>query len=89
MQKKFEKLFFVVEIMAVERVGNFSSSNDENTCDLHSTCYQTFLKFQISLTQIFSNSMCVESVESSNKRAAMVVSVVFNTREHIDSRRLF
>ena len=33
--------------------------------------------------------MCVESMESSNKGAAMVVSAVFNTREHIDSRRVF
>ena len=66
----------------------FFSSNDENTCDQHSTCYETVLRFQISLTERFSNSICLASMENCNKRAAMVVSAVFNTREHLDSRRV-
>ena len=67
----------------------FFSSNDENTCDPHSMCCQTVLTFQISLTEISPNSMCPGSMESSDKSAARVVSALFNTREHVDHRRVF
>ena len=58
----------------------FFSSNDKNTCDQHSTCYQTVLRFQISLTETFSNYMYDGSIKRSDKSAAMDVSALFNTR---------
>ena len=67
----------------------FSFSSDENTCDHHSTCYRTVLRFQISLTEIFSNSMCVGSMVRSDKNAPRGVLKVFNTGEHVDSGRVF
>ena len=63
----------------------FFSCNNENTYDRQSTCYQTVLRFQISLSESFSNSMCVGSMERSDKTARIVVSAVFNTREDTDS----
>ena len=67
----------------------FFSSNDENTCDWQSTCYQTVLTFRISLTEISPNPMWVGSMEISDESASMVVSAVFNTREHVDPRKVF
>ena len=49
----------VIEIMAFGHVaGNYLNYN-ENTCDRQSTCYQTVLRFQIWLTEMFSNSICL------------------------------
>ena len=38
---------------------------------------------------MFSNSTCLGSKESYEKGAAMVISAMFNTREHGDSGRVF
>ena len=89
MPPKFQKMFSVVELMAVEQVAEIFFSNNENTYDPHSTCYQTVLKFQISLRETSLNSMCVGSKVSSGKSAFMVVSAVFNTRGYVDSRSVF
>ena len=82
-------MFSVFEIMALEHLAQIFLSNDENTCDRYSTGCRTVLTIQISLTEMFSNSICLRSMESSDKRAAMVVSAVFNTRELVDSPRVF
>ena len=51
--------FSVFEIMAFEHVARISLSYDENACDPQSMCYQTNLRFQILLKEVFSNSICL------------------------------
>ena len=38
---------------------------------------------------MFSDSICLGLIEILNKTAALVISAVFNTREHLDSERVF
>ena len=52
-------------------------------------CSQGVLKLKISLTEIFSNLMCLRLMKIYDKTAAMVTSAVFNTRQHVDSTRVF
>ena len=75
--------------MVFEHVVKLLSNNDENTCYRQSMCYQTVLGLQILLTGSFSNSMCQGLMEIYDKSASMVILAVFNTRQHVDSRRVF
>ena len=45
MQYNFQKMFSVSEIIAFESVAEISLIYDQNTCDRHSACYQTVLRF--------------------------------------------
>ena len=51
--------------------------------------YQTVLRLQNSLTEMFSNSMCLRLMEIYDKRASMVTSAVFNICQHVDATRVF
>ena len=44
-----------------------------------STCKQTILRLQISLTEIFSNSICHRVTENYNKSAAWNILAIFGT----------
>ena len=63
--------------------------NDENICDRESMGYQIVLRFKICPTEVFSNSMCPILMKIYGKSASMVNLVVFNTRQHVASRRVF
>ena len=73
--------------MTFEPVGGTYLNYDENACDRQSTCYQTVLSFQIWLREMFSDLICPGLMESSNKSAAVHITAVFGTREHVDSRK--
>ena len=66
----------------------FLSINDENTRNLHSTCYQIVQRFKIWLTEMFSSSMCLGLIENYDKSCDMVIWAVFNAHEYVDSRRV-
>ena len=57
MQQKFEKRFLVFEEKAFEAAAGISLNYDKNACDRKLTCRRTVLRFQIWLTEMFSNSI--------------------------------
>ena len=65
----------------------FLSNNEENTCDQELTCYETVLRFQIWLKEMFSSEICPGLIEILDKSALILV--VFNTRQHVDSLIVF
>ena len=77
---KFEEMFSAFEIIAFEPVVTIFPIYDENTCDRQSTCYQTVLRFQIGLREIFSNSIFPRLMKNLHKSATLWVSTVFGTR---------
>ena len=87
MQSK--KLFMAFKIIASDFAAGISLSYQENTCDRLSMFSQTVLTFWILFREIFSNSICLGIMENSDKGAPVQISVVFGTREHVDSRRVF
>ena len=55
MQKEFEKIFFVFEIIAREKVAKIWLYSEENTCYRQSVGKEAVLRFWISLRENFSN----------------------------------
>ena len=56
MEKKNQKNFFVVRIISFESVTTNSHNPEQDTCHWQSMCYETSLRFNISLTEIFFKS---------------------------------
>ena len=77
MQKKFEKMFLVSKIIAVELNAESSLCYDKNTCHLPSTCYQTVLRFQIRVGAMTHISISLILIRSYQKSAAVQTSGVF------------
>ena len=75
--------------MAFEHVVRNLINHDESTYDRQSTCYETFLRFQIWLTEMFYSLRFLWLMENLDKSGAMEIWRVFWTREHIDSWRVF
>ena len=67
MQWKFKKMFSVSEIIAFEPVAGIFLIYDENTCDMHSACYQTVLGCLIREIEIFSYSILPRLIENWGK----------------------
>ena len=89
MQQRFEKLTLFFKIISCQLFKGISLCYQENTCDRPSMFSQTVLTFWILFREIFSNSICLGIMENSDKGAPVQISVVFGTREHVDSRRVF
>ena len=53
MKKEIEAKFFVFEIIASEFVALNCLYQEENTCNRHSVCWETVLRFCISPTRTF------------------------------------
>ena len=56
MEKKNQKKFFVVRLISFESVTTNSHNPEQDTCHWQSMCYETSLRFNISLTEIFFKS---------------------------------
>ena len=82
-----DKFFTVFQITAFEPVAVISRIYSENTCDLQSTFYQTILRFQFSLRNIFYKSSCARLMENMEKSAAVQVLAVFWTRNMFTVQR--
>ena len=89
MQKSTEKNFFVLEIMAFEYGVVTYLYYQVNSCDRHSTCYQTVLRSQMWLEEMFSNWIFSRLMWSYDKSATLQSLSVFGLREHVDSRKVF
>ena len=101
--KKFEKICVDCEngIKSWENVSRFWDNRVWTRCRNFSeimtriyvigsvTCYETVLRFQIWLTEILSKSMCLRLLEIEDKSGTMVISAVFNTRQHVPCGRVF
>ena len=75
--------------MAFQHVSGISLNSEENTFERQSTCYQTVLRFDIWLKEMFSNSASLRLTENSDESADVFISAVFVTGEHVDSPQVF
>ena len=89
MEQKFQKIFWIFEVIAFEAVTGIFLNYDKNASDRQSTCYETLVRFHIWLRDMFSNVICLGLMESHHKSAVLQVSAVFGTSEHVHSRRMF
>ena len=52
-------------------------------------CYQTVLRFHICLKEMFSNLIFLGLMENFDESAAVLISAVIVTSEHVDSPKVF
>ena len=71
--------------MAFKHVAGTSLNSDKNTVYWQSTCYQTVLRFHISLKGTFSNSICLGLIAYQDESAAVMISAMFVNHQHFDS----
>ena len=70
--------------------GTTNSLNLENdTCHWESMCYETSLRFNISLREIFLQSGSIRMMERHDESALMQILKEFGTLEHVDFERVF
>ena len=56
MEQKNQRTFFVLKIVAFESGTTNSHNPEHDNCHWHSMCYETPLRFNISIREIFSKS---------------------------------
>ena len=71
-----EKKCFVSDTIAVAVNSDYY---EENTCHQQSMCKQTVLRFLMSLTDKFSDSICQRVIKKSDKSILLMISAVFGT----------
>ena len=87
-QKNLNKLF-VLKIIAIEWGTTNSHNREQDICHWQSMCYETALRFNISLREIFSKSESPRVMEKYDERALMQISQEFGALKHVNCLRSF
>ena len=88
MEKKNEKVFLVLKIIAFESETTNSHNPKQDTCHWQSVYYETPPRFKIWLRETFSKSGSVRVMKKSDKNAVMQILQEFGTFLHVDCERL-
>ena len=64
-----EKKFLVLKIIAFESGTNNSHNPKQDTCHWHSVCYETPLRFNISLREVYSKWGCLRMMTKYDESA--------------------
>ena len=79
MEKKNQKKFFVVRLISFESVTTNSHNPEQDTCHWQSMCYETSLRFNISLREIFFKSGSLRVMKKYDESALMQILQEFGT----------
>ena len=79
MERKNPKQFSVLKIIAFESGTTSSLILDKDTCHWQSMCYETSLRFNISLREIFFKSGSIRALEKYDESAIMQILQVLGT----------
>ena len=88
MQQKIQKKFFLFETIASELVTLNCLYKEENTWHRHSVCWETVLRFSMSLTETFCKSIAFTVINKYGKGAAMQISTMFGHVYHVAFRKI-
>ena len=70
-EKQNEEKFFVFKVIAFESLETDSHNPKEDTCHSQSMCYETPLKFNTELREVFSKSSSLRVMKIYDKNALM------------------
>ena len=73
------KMFSVLKIIAFESGTTNSHNPEQDTCHWQSMCYETRLRFNISLSEIFSKSRSLRVMEKYDESAVTQILQKFGT----------
>ena len=79
MEQKNQRTFFVLKIVAFEWGTTNSHNPEHDNCHWQSMCYETPLRFNISLREIFSKSGSPIVMKKYDESALMQISQDFGT----------
>ena len=77
MQRKYPKEFSVLKILAFESGTNDSFNSVKDTCHWESMCYETPLRFNIPLREIFFKSSSLRVMKKDAETSFMKISQEF------------
>ena len=66
-----------------------SCNIEEDTCHSQSMCWQTPLRFHLTLREMFRESTCIKLMKNHDKSTLMEISQVFRTLWHVDWLSVF
>ena len=89
MEQKNSKKLLVLKIIAFESGKANSHNPEQDICHWQSMCYETALRFNISLREIFSKSESPRVMEKYDERALMQISQEFGALKHVNCPRSF
>ena len=89
MEKKNEKKFLVLRIIAFESGKANSHNPGQDICHWMSMCYETHVTFNISVREIFSKSGPPRFMKEYDESALMPVLQEFRTLFQVDCQRVF
>ena len=79
MDWKNQKEFFVLKILGIESGTTSSLNLEKDTCHWQSMCYETSLRFNISLREIFFNSGSFRVMKKYDESTLIQILQVFGT----------
>ena len=79
MEQKYPKKFSILKIIAFESGSTNSLNLEKDTCHWQSMCYETSLRFNISLREIFFKSGSLRVMKKYDESALMQIVQVFGT----------
>ena len=79
MEQKKEEIFLVLKIIAFKSGTTNSHNPEQDTCHWQSMCYETRLRFNISLREIFSKSGSPRVMKKYDESVLMQISQEFGT----------
>ena len=79
MEQKNQKKFLDLKILAFESGTTYSQNPEKDTCCWQSLCYETLLRFKISLTEIFSKWGSLRVMKKYDESALMQIFQEFGT----------
>ena len=89
MEQKNEKKLLVLKIIAFESGKANSHNPEQDICHWMSMCYETHLRFNISLREIFSKSGSPRVMKKYDESALMQILQEFGALSHVDCERVF
>ena len=89
MERKNEKKFSVLKIIAFQLATTNSHNNEQDTCHWQSMFYETPRRFNISLRELFLKSRFLRVIKKYHESSLMQILQEFGTIQHFDCQSLF
>ena len=86
---KNQKKFLVLKIIAFQSGSTNSLNLEKDTCHWQSMCYETSLKFDISLRETFFMSGSIRVMVKYDESALIQILLGFGTLQHVECERVF
>ena len=87
-KQKNQKKFLVLKIIAFESETTNSHNPKQDTCHWQSMCYETPLRFNISIREIISESVSLRVMKKYDEKCLMQILQEFGTLLHVDCKRV-